>query len=131
MNFFQPQSCSFLQKRCRVSEYLLFLGSLHVPARSGGSAGAEGQGAAGRRAGAGQEDAPVDHGYRELRKVAPTRQQLVIVRDAEEQGEVVGDVAPLGVKQDVPARRGISHVRGIFRRAGVSKPPRFHPAVGG
>merc|ERR1719194_122435 len=28
MNFFQPQSCSFLQKRWRVSEYLLLLGSL-------------------------------------------------------------------------------------------------------
>ena len=28
MNFFQPQSCSFLQKRCSVSEYLLFFGSL-------------------------------------------------------------------------------------------------------
>mmetsp|Transcript_10448 Transcript_10448/g.28560 ORF Transcript_10448/g.28560 Transcript_10448/m.28560 type:complete len:216 (-) Transcript_10448:528-1175(-) len=28
MNFFQPQSCSFLQKRCSVSEYLDFLGSL-------------------------------------------------------------------------------------------------------
>ena len=27
MNFFHPQSCSFLQKRCSVSEYLLRLGS--------------------------------------------------------------------------------------------------------
>ena len=32
MNFFQPQSCSFLQKRWRVSEYLLFLGSLFTTA---------------------------------------------------------------------------------------------------
>lgn len=32
MNFFQPQSCSFLQKRCNVSLYLLFLGSLFTTA---------------------------------------------------------------------------------------------------
>ena len=32
MNFFHPQSCSFLQKRCSVSLYLLFLGSLFTTA---------------------------------------------------------------------------------------------------
>mmetsp|Transcript_23473 Transcript_23473/g.58159 ORF Transcript_23473/g.58159 Transcript_23473/m.58159 type:complete len:284 (+) Transcript_23473:1497-2348(+) len=32
INFFHPQSCSFLQNRCRVSEYLDFLGSLFTTA---------------------------------------------------------------------------------------------------
>mmetsp|Transcript_78822 Transcript_78822/g.190949 ORF Transcript_78822/g.190949 Transcript_78822/m.190949 type:complete len:291 (-) Transcript_78822:350-1222(-) len=32
MNFFQPQSCSFLQNRWSVSEYLLFFGSLFTTA---------------------------------------------------------------------------------------------------
>ena len=32
MNFFHPQSCSFLQNRCRVSEYLDFFGSLFTTA---------------------------------------------------------------------------------------------------
>jgi hypothetical protein len=34
--------------------------------------------------------------------VRPPRQELVVVGDAEEEGEVVGDVAALGVDEQVP-----------------------------
>lgn len=46
--------------------------------------------------------APAAH----LCKVAPSRQQLVVVGHAQEEGEVVGDVASVRVHQKVPAAGG-------------------------
>lgn len=45
----------------------------------------------------------VDDRDGELRKVVPARQELLVVGDAEEEGEVVADVAALRVDEDVPA----------------------------
>ena len=148
MNFFHPQSCSFLQKRCSVSLYLDFFGSwlttAMVNCRGGAGRGGARRVAAGARdAWAGAAATPrsispsqpahgpnpastlVPAGRRQpapaapharggeqrrrrhcawyLRKVAPPGQQLVVVSDAEEEGEVVGHVAAVRVDEEVPA----------------------------
>ena len=130
MNFFQPQSCSFLQKRCRVSaeqpdqslsckctstakglrpfkllllspEYLDFFGSLLTtamvncekwfqPAKTALLSGLLLDVL--RQSAMGQQAA-----------WWPTWQELVVISDAQEQREVIADITPLRVHQDVPA----------------------------
>ena len=106
----------------------------HRPCQAGGSTGA----------------ARTQHGRStHLGKVAPPRQQLVIVSHTEEEGEVVGDVAAVRVHQQVPAgrqagrraERGPSSARASAgaggqqmpstqhgRFAAIASPPRMTPS---
>ena len=141
MNFFHPQSCSFLQKRCRVSEYLLFFGSLFTtaivncakwlqPERKKGASGVSlgrGRRLLVRRGGEGKPPRGVKNRRRARvggspHRVKLTGQEFVVVRHAEEERQVVVNVASLRIHQDVPVTgtevEGID--RGLAARPGAS-----------